>query len=248
MAQIVPIKIKTGTDMYSQWTRKHKHEGRGIPIVYIVRADGKTLYAKSGKPPTEALSRMLVAALDDAGYIMTQKDVATIEKVTKVFKKHVEAGDIPAALKSLKKAKNYLDSNGNVASYSESATGLQNEISAMMESAATAISEVSVAVGSVDTDDDEKLMQVLEQFEETRQRYSLIKSLKRNLSSIQSKINKDSQMKKVHGAVKLIRSAETATSKSRKEKAFRRLETLISEPPNDAILARAKKTLENSRN
>ena len=242
MAQIVPIKIKIGTDMYREWSRQHKHEGRGIPIVYIVRADGKTLYAKSGKPQNEVIGQMLTAALDDAGYIMTERDVSVVEKVTKTFRSYRENGEIAAAVRSLRKAKNYLDDNGNVASYAASAADLQKEIDELLKTASTAIEEAATAIDAVESDD-AAMIEALEKFEQTKTTYSSIKSLKRNLSKIQASINKDPRMKKNQSGLKIILSAESAKSSSSKQRSVKRLEALISDAPSEVIKSRAQSVL-----
>ena len=243
MAQVVPIKIKMGTETYSEWSQQHKHEGRGIPIVYIVRADGETLYAKSGKPKKETLGQMLTAALQDAGYIMTERDVSLIQKVTEDFRGKRESGDVESAIRSLRKAKKYLNRDGNVASFAESAVTLQRELDLLLSEATEAIEKAASTIKSANGD--AEVVAAIAAFEETKAKYKPIKSLKNEFSEIQSTINSDKTMKSIQSALRTIRSAKSANTESKKARAITKLQSLIEEAESESIKTQAQDLLDN---
>ena len=44
--QFVPLKLVTTgqNEEWSSWSQKYPHEGRTIPVLFVVRADGKKIY------------------------------------------------------------------------------------------------------------------------------------------------------------------------------------------------------------
>ena len=65
----VPLKIETNGAEWAKWSRQYRAEGRGIPIIYVIRADGKQLFSRSGSLPGMELPVMLQQAIAQAGTI-----------------------------------------------------------------------------------------------------------------------------------------------------------------------------------
>ncbi len=91
-AQFVPIKIDVASDAYNDWSSLFPHEGgKGIPVVYIIRADGKKQYAQTGALGTAALTRLLNSNLATAGTILNQAQVEQLvgiqEKLARSIKR-----------------------------------------------------------------------------------------------------------------------------------------------------------------
>jgi hypothetical protein len=40
VTQFVPLKVDTDGDGWGEWATKYRHEGNGIPILFVIRADG----------------------------------------------------------------------------------------------------------------------------------------------------------------------------------------------------------------
>ena len=95
-AQFVPVKIETGSnDQWRAWSRKYKHEGNGIPIVYVVRADGEQLYGQSGMP--SPLPAFLTLHLRQAGRMLSPGDLSDLAEEAAAAQKLVEDGEIEEA-------------------------------------------------------------------------------------------------------------------------------------------------------
>lgn len=106
--QFVPLKLITdGNPEWSKWARTYPTEGRGIPLLYVVRADGQKLYAKSGSLSGDALPQMLLATLKQAGRTFSDAETtllqATVEeaKAAQAEQNHLAVATSLGKLKSL---------------------------------------------------------------------------------------------------------------------------------------------------
>lgn len=101
MAQFVPLKIDTDGQNWQAWAAKYRHEGNGIPILYVVRADGELAYAKSGSKQGDELPRFLLEHLATAGVIFSDAQLATLKSAVDDANELLEAGDEAAAVKRM---------------------------------------------------------------------------------------------------------------------------------------------------
>ena len=96
--------LKVATDepkTWSAWSRKYKHEGNGIPIVYVVRADGQQLYGKSGTPAP--LPLFLVSALKQGGALLPEKKLELLQRNLERAQQLREQGQTEAAVIQLRR-------------------------------------------------------------------------------------------------------------------------------------------------
>ena len=106
--QFVPLKLTTdGNPEWSKWARKFPHEGNGIPILYIIRADGKKLYARSGALPGKALPQMLFAAMKQSGRIFSDGEARAWETSVTNAQQAMQKKDLALAAKSLAPLKKF---------------------------------------------------------------------------------------------------------------------------------------------
>ena len=79
--KFVPLKVTTdGNEDWAEWSQKYPNEGNAIPIVYVVTAAGEKLYAKSGSLPGENLKKLLDYSLQQAGRVLSDAEVATLQQ------------------------------------------------------------------------------------------------------------------------------------------------------------------------
>lgn len=91
------LKVRTDDPKaWGTWVRKYKYEGRGLPLVFVVRADGKQIYGKAGAP--RALPQFLAAALRNSGKILSRRQLIRLAKSAETAKKAIKEGDIPKAV------------------------------------------------------------------------------------------------------------------------------------------------------
>lgn len=116
--QFVPLKLITdGNPQWSKWATTYPAEGKGIPYLYVVRADGEKLYAKSGALPGDALPKMLLATLSQSGRRFNDAETALLEASLEEAKAALAEQNHMAAAAALGKLK-LLGTPGKLNSFS----------------------------------------------------------------------------------------------------------------------------------
>lgn len=91
--QFVPLRINSsGSPEWTAWSKRYRHEGKTIPILYVVRADGKQLYGRSGMLSGSALPTMLLATLNQSGRRFSDEEVRLLETLVPKAKEAYEQG------------------------------------------------------------------------------------------------------------------------------------------------------------
>ena len=101
MAQFVPLKVETKGEVWSKWVTKYRFEGKGIPIIYIIRADGKMLYGKSGAMRNEALMKFMQERLAESGRAFNEKEYELLASTLDEVEKLRSNGDMFGAVRRL---------------------------------------------------------------------------------------------------------------------------------------------------
>lgn len=71
----MPLKLVTdGSEEWANWKSKYKYEGKTIPILFVIRADGEQLYGQSGSLRGDALPQMLADTLGQAGRSINEQE------------------------------------------------------------------------------------------------------------------------------------------------------------------------------
>lgn len=110
VAQFVPLKVSTdAADSWRQWSSRYRADGNGIPMIFVVRADGQQLYGKSGSLDTPALGQLMVQTLAQAGRIFTPAELTTLSESVAAAKKARDEGDVFTAVVKLKTLKRFGD-------------------------------------------------------------------------------------------------------------------------------------------
>lgn len=140
LAQYVPLEIDTTAAEWGAWSGKFKHEGDGIPIVYVVRADGEVLYAKSGSIEGAELPKFLVQLRKQAGTVLSPKQLKDLTAALEKAKKSHDAGDQATAMRELGKFSQSTSYAGVVAEAKELAAKLLEEAKAELQKAEQQVS------------------------------------------------------------------------------------------------------------
>lgn len=81
--QFVPLKIVTDNNPdWAKWSRKYSVDGRGIPQIYVVRADGEQIFGAVGSLPGNQLPQMMLAALQQAGPFFNDAQAKTLSETS----------------------------------------------------------------------------------------------------------------------------------------------------------------------
>lgn len=138
----MPLKIVTdGNPEWNKWASKYPIDGRGIPRLYVVRADGEKLFGAVGSLPGEQLPQMMLAALRQAGRSMSDAEAQSLAQAVDAAQRGLDAGKVLASAHALSAA-SALGSPDELGSYAEPAVRagetykqLQSEIDANVEQA-----------------------------------------------------------------------------------------------------------------
>ncbi len=140
--QFVPLKIVTdGNPEWNKWASKYPIDGRGIPRLYVIRADGEKLFGAVGSLPGDQLPQMMLAALRQAGRAMSDAEAELLAQAVDAAKRGLDDGEFLASAHALSAAL-AIGSPDELGSYSEPAIGagqtyeqLQSEIDANVQHA-----------------------------------------------------------------------------------------------------------------
>lgn len=239
VAQFVPIKLDVASPEFREWERAHPSEGRSIPIIYVVRADGETLYAKSGSLQGDALPELLVRALDSSGRVLTEAEVNKISTVTADFKERQENDDISGAIKSLNKLKR-IGIPGAINSYASSASELNQLVNELAQGYKTQLAELDQALKG---DVEEDRLTAIVKFLQLRRNLTGFKLVKEDIAAFQKQLSRGAEMRQLSKEVKIIDAATIAKSKSSKERTLAKLRELVDLTENPVVKDYAAKTL-----
>ena len=116
----IPLKIETRGEDWQKWASKYRHEGNGIPIVFVVRADGEQLFGKSGSLPGPALPLMLQQVLSQSGTIYNDRQLAVLASSVDKAQQALDAEREAEAVTALTQL-SQLGTLGNLGSYAAAA-------------------------------------------------------------------------------------------------------------------------------
>lgn len=239
VAQFVPIKLDVASDEFRDWERAHPSEGRSIPIIYIVRADGETLYAKSGSLGGDALPELLVQVLESSGRVLNESEVNKIADVTAEFKEQKTADNIPGAIKALNKLKR-IGNPGEIPSYAASAVELNQLVVELAETYHAELVKLDEMLkGDVEQD---KLLSMMK-FLELRRKLTGFKLLKEDFAAFQKQMSRGKELRQLSREAKIIDAAIIAKSPSSQTRTRTKLRELIDSTEIPSVKEYATETL-----
>lgn len=121
MAQFVPLKVDVATPEYATLQRKHKSEGNTIPKIFVIRADGKSLYAKSGSLPGEQLPALMRAAVAEMGRPLSLDEAKALDGINQQIKESLDKQDWKSAVSLFRKTSR-LGPFGQIPSFARAAS------------------------------------------------------------------------------------------------------------------------------
>ncbi len=242
VAQFVPVKLDVDSPEYREWRSNHKAEGSTIPKLFIVRADGETLYGKSGSLSGNALPRMLTSALRHSGSILTPRDATTIMETTARFQELKDAGDISRAIKALSKVKR-LGVPGKIKSYATSATQLNDLVNEMSKQVADKLAELQKSLEESSANEEAEIrLSTTMAFLRLKNDYGGLQSVKPQILAFQKLLSRKEHSQLFREA-RIIDAALSAKTKSSTKRAIEKLGALIESSEIEVIKTLATKTL-----
>ncbi len=189
MVQFVPLKVETAGEPWQKWARQYPPEGNGIPIIYIIRADGTKLYGKSGPVPGENLGPFLATHLATAGRVLNDAEAKLLTEAVAAANQAIADGDTFNAVKSLCGTKR-IGPLGNVGSFAKVAAEADRLIKQFNEEGKARLEEIRTNLTSGSGSFDDVLA-----LAETKRNYQMLPALKVDLTVVAREVNKDAALR-----------------------------------------------------
>jgi len=208
VAQFVPLKVETDGPNWGQWATRYRHEGTGIPILYVIRADGEKLYGQSGSKEGAELPQFLIAHLRNSGTIFSNQQLATIKSVVDDVNKALGEGDAFTAVKRAETLRK-LGTPGKLGSHATVAKQADELYVKLVEQGKMALSDAQQKLTG-----DDKFAGVLGVVSTSRI-YGVIPDLKKELAVAERDLGKNAELKPlVQAAEPLDRALALAGQKT----------------------------------
>ena len=118
VAQFVPLKINTSSPDWRKINSKYPTPGNTIPVVYIIRADGKKIFAERNSLPGDRLPFVLRGSLQNAGGILSDVQAQSVIKAVAVARASLASADVHSAVQAIRPLAK-LGTLGNLQSYAK---------------------------------------------------------------------------------------------------------------------------------
>jgi hypothetical protein len=105
MSQVVYLELDAYSTQWQKWASKYNATGAYIPLVYVIRADGKQLYGKSGFA-LDTLEQFLSEQLAGAGKLLSAKQMREITKNLDDARKAITDGNLQMASEKISRYAN----------------------------------------------------------------------------------------------------------------------------------------------
>jgi hypothetical protein len=185
----IPLKIETNGEEWRKWASQYRHEGSSIPIVFVVRADGKQLYARSGSLPGQELPLMLEQVLSQAGTIYNEQQLQIVKSSLDKSQELLAAGDTAGAVREFSKLSK-LGALGQLGSYAQTAVQADSFAQKLVEQGRTALTEANEKLGQDDTRLEGALV-----LAETKRIYSVLTPLKNDIVAAASAVRANPELR-----------------------------------------------------
>jgi hypothetical protein len=237
VAQFVPLKIDTDGDQWAAWGTKYRHEGKGIPILYVVRANGELAYAQSGAKTGDELPRFLAEQLTTTGAIFSLAQLTQIKSAVDESNKALAAGDSWTAVKRLESLKK-IGPPGKLGSYAAVSLEADSLYKKLVEEGAAALKTAQRQLAGED-----KFSGVLGIVSANRI-YGKLPELRKELATAERDLDKQIDLKEtLKQAEALDRATALLVQTSTKKQALPALEAIVSRFPNTPAAERAQAKL-----
>jgi len=218
-AQFVPIKVDTGgTPEWGRVARKYKYEGNGIPILMVIRADGKQLYGRSGSPAQ--LAAFLAGHLKQSGNLLDDRKRGEIAAAVKSAKENIEAKNMDPVIDAIVR-------HAGSGSFDEASVTMDALAEEVTKEAVAAINEADAELQKRETMWDGAL--AFAQLERTYRRLPGVSNL---LTEKQRDYRKDATMRDQVELARLLDRAQTYAEEEKFRQAATLFESIVKDYPD----------------
>ncbi len=154
--QFVPLKVVTEGATWGNWARKYPPQGNGIPLLYVIRADGQMLYGQSGSKSGQELGQFMAEHLRQAGRLFNDRELQFLEATLSAAREHLEKKDKSQAVRKIASLSK-LGTVGELQSYSRLALEADELASQFTDEGLQQIEEAATQLDAPETQFDAAL-------------------------------------------------------------------------------------------
>jgi hypothetical protein len=191
--QFVPLKVETNGDQWAQWRSKYQAEGNGIPIVYVIRADGQQMYGRSGNPG-DALPVLMAEQLAQAGRVLSDQESTLLRDALQAAKAALGKDDPHAAVKALSRVKK-LGTPGSLGSFARAALELDQLVEQLTQQGKTQLDQAQQTLSGGDHGYPDAAFEALLSLVAAKRIYGTLPALSKDLTAAVRQINRDSSLR-----------------------------------------------------
>jgi thioredoxin-like negative regulator of GroEL len=138
----VYLEMDSKSAEFAQFRASYPGSYSGVPMVYMLRADGEVMYGQSGGMPTEQLQMLLNHGLKNAGTVLSATELQRVEQAFGKGRALAEEGDLADAYSLMSQIANL----GSFADVVYSAQETQQELNNLIANWTTELDQ-SIAAG-----------------------------------------------------------------------------------------------------
>lgn len=104
--QVVYLKVDLDDESWNTWSRKFPHQGRMLPIVYLIRADERQMYGQSNTLPGDQLQKFIDQGVAHCGQSLDDSEIQQLEKANQSIEAAIDANEMEVAVEWVKSISN----------------------------------------------------------------------------------------------------------------------------------------------
>ena len=238
--QVVPIKLDISTPEYKSFRAKHPAVGKTIPKIFVVRADGETMFAKATSLPGDTLFELLEATVRHGGRILSEREIVMLTQVHQKMADLNENGDVPGAVSQLKYLRK-VGTPGEFDSFAEPAIKLEQLVGEMTVQGRESLKPISNLLEQDDQSDEAKLAAGLNHYLAMTDQYRGLKTLREEFNHINKTISRDKNLRALFSDVKTIEKSQTVRTEDAMKRAIEKLDAIVAQRKKGPLSEQAKK-------
>ena len=232
LAQFVPLHLDVASPEWQDWARRFPSQANAIPLIYVIRADGETLYAQSGAPQGAALPQLLTAMREQSGSVLNARQSERLEQALEKAKAALATGDIGRAVSAI----------GPVAendSFAAPAAEARQIVATLTEQGQTAVTEAEQQLAS----SDDAIVGALSLVEIVRQ-YKKLPAIVKQAAEVKKAASKDPVARLLFTQAMALDKARVLEAANKPERAAEAYRAAIKKYPDTSAAAYAQERLD----
>ena len=232
LAQFVPLHLDVASPEWQDWARRFPVQANAIPLVYVIRADGETLYAQSGAPQGEALPQLLTEMRAQSGTLLNARQSERLTEALEKAKAALAEGDIGRAVAAIAPV-------AENDSFAAPAAEARQIVATLTEQGQAAVAEAEQRLAS----SDEALAGALSLVEVVRQ-YKKLPAVVKQAAEIKKTASRDPAVRLLFSQAAALDKARGLEAAQKPERAAEAYRAAIKKYPDTAAAAHAQERLD----